>query len=89
MHSPFPLRSAQFSAVQCIGLSRERYSEWFIYSFSIRDRSAQAKPMPVLFLQSKTHPDLPFRRAKRNKVKKKQPHVGGWKFIVFINTELH
>lgn len=56
VYSLFSLRSALFSIVQCISLFRESYSEWFIYSFSIVERSSQTGPMPILFLQSKTHP---------------------------------
>lgn len=90
VHSPFPVRSALFSIVQCISLFRESYSKWFIYSFSITERSSQTELMPILFLQSITHPDFPFRRAKRNKVKKKKHgSLGGWKFIIFINTKLN
>lgn len=78
VHSPFPLRSALFSAVQCISLLRESYSERFIYSFSITERSSQKGLMPVSFLQSKTHPGFPFRRAKRNNVgEKSSVQLGG------------
>lgn len=72
VYSPFPLTSALFSTLQCISLFKESYSEWFIYSFSTAERSSQAGLMPILFLQSKTYPDVPFRRVKRNKVKKKR-----------------
>lgn len=78
VYSPFPLRSALFSTVQCISLFRESYNECFIYSFSIIERSSQTELMPILFLQSKTHLDFPFRRAKRNKVEKKRSmQLGG------------
>lgn len=75
VHPPSPLRSAVFSTVQCIGLVGESCSEWFIYPFSITERSSQTGLMPILFLWHKTHPDFPFRRAKRNKVEKKKQHA--------------
>lgn len=67
VHSPFPPRSALFSTVQCANLFWESCSEWFICSFSITERLSQTGLMLILFLQSKTHLDFPFGRAKRNK----------------------
>lgn len=85
---PEVLRSAQSN----VNLFWESCSEWFIYSFSSTKRPSQTRLMPMSFLQSKIHPNFPFRRAKKNKIggeEKQHEACGDWKFIVLVNTELN